>query len=135
MSLMSPVLAGTFLSAVTHMNGFNTESHLEKQHRTVDPMERVTNLVGQRIPQLAAWKHVLVHRARRGTGTKRELQTAFNPKRCIQGDFSNDRWKITKREKGLSVMAASLDAGLSEEEISFSASVKEDNKNLLLRHS
>lgn len=62
-------------------------------------------------------------------------QTAFNPKRCIQGDFSNDRWKITKREKGLSVMAASLDAGLSEEEISFSASVKEDNKNLLLRHS
>lgn len=62
-------------------------------------------------------------------------QRAFNPKRCIQGDFSNDRWKITKREKGLSVMAASLDAGLSEEEISFSASVKEDNKNLLLRHS
>ena len=32
-------------------------------------------------------------------------------------------------------MAASLDAGLGGEEISFSASVKEDNKNLLLWHS
>lgn len=62
-------------------------------------------------------------------------QTAFNPKRCIQGDFSNDRWKITKREKGLSVMAASLDAGLGGEEIIFSASSKEDNKILLLWHS
>ena len=43
--------------------------------------------------------------------------------------------KITKREKGLSVMAASLDAGLGGEEIIFSASSKEDNKNLLLWHS
>lgn len=32
-------------------------------------------------------------------------------------------------------MAASPDAGLGGEEISFSASAKEDNKNLLLWHS
>lgn len=62
-------------------------------------------------------------------------QTAFNTKRGSQGDFNGDRWKITKREKGFSVMAASVEAGLGGEEIIFSARAKEDNKNLLPWHS
>ena len=62
-------------------------------------------------------------------------EAAFNTKRCNQGDFNSDRWKITKWEKGFSVMAASLDAGLSEEEIIFPARAKEDNEALLPWHS
>jgi hypothetical protein len=52
-----------------------------------------------------------------------------------KGIFNRDRWKITKKEKGFSVMEASPDAGLHGEEIIFPTRVKEDNKNPLQRHS
>lgn len=45
----------------------------------------------------------------------------FKHQRCSYRDFNGDIWKITKREKEFSDMAASLDTGLTGEEIIFPA--------------